>query len=90
MGFLAASTLAIAQNSQEEKFEQFKKEMDLSDTQVLKIKAIRDKYAAEKNELKRKLNELREKELAEIDRLYTPEQKAKLKQILERHRANKK
>lgn len=90
VGMFVTSATAFGQNNHEEKFEQFKKEMDLTDAQVLKIKAIKDKYATDKNDLKRKLNELREKELAEIDKIYTPEQKAKLKAILERHRANKK
>ena len=90
--FVTLSVNSQAQTSQakENKFEQFKREMDLSDAQVLKIKAIKDKYAQERKELKQRLEEIRIKELEEIDRLYTPEQKAKLKAILERHRANKK
>lgn len=92
IGMFTASTMTFGQTNQshDEKFEQFKKEMDLTDGQVLKIKAIKDKYAPEKKELKRKLQEVKEREIEEIDRIYTPEQKAKLKAILERHRANKK
>lgn len=92
IGMFAASNLTFGQTNQshDERLEQFKKEMDLTDSQVLKIKAIKDKYAPEKKELKRKLQELKEREIEEIDRIYTPEQKAKLKAILERHRANKK
>lgn len=89
VGFLSFSNQIFAQNKQSEKFEQFKKEMDLSESQVLKIKAIKDKYAQEKKELKERLEEIRQKELEEIDRIYTAEQKAKLKVILERHRAQK-
>jgi len=84
------SGMAQANKNNAEKFENFKKEMDLTDAQVLKIKAIKDKYATEKQELKNRLNEIRVKELEEIDRLYTPEQKAKLKAIIERHKAQKK
>ncbi len=89
IGFLLFSVAATAQ-SKNDKFEHFKKEMDLTDAQVLKIKAIKDKYAAEKADLKSKLDELREKEIEEIDKIFTPEQKAKLKLIIERHKANKK
>ena len=89
IGFLSFSNSIYAQNKHSEKFEQFKKEMDLSDAQVLKIKAIKDKYAQEKKELKERLEEIRLKELEEIDRIYSAEQKAKLKVILERHRAQK-
>jgi periplasmic protein CpxP/Spy len=89
IGFLTFSVSVIAQ-SKNEKFEHFKKEMDLTDAQVLKIKAIKDRYAAEKADLKNKLDELREKEIEEIDRIFTPEQKAKLKVIIERHKAQKK
>lgn len=89
--FVALSVNIQAQTNQnkESKLEQFKREMDLSDAQVLKIKAIKDKYAQEKKELKARLEEIRKKELEEIDRLYTPEQKAKLKIIIERHKAQK-
>lgn len=86
--FLAFSVSSLAQ-TKNDRFEQFKKEMDLSDAQVLKIKAIKDKYAEEKNELREKLDEVRKKELEEIDKIYTPEQKVKLKAILERHKAHK-
>jgi len=88
--FTCGSTSFGQTNQNNEKFERFKKEMDLTDTQVLKIKAIKDKYNPEKAELKRKLNDLRKKELVEIDEIYTPEQKVKLKAIIERHKANKK
>ena len=83
-------SMAQTNKSNAEKFENFKREMDLTDAQVLKIKAIKDKYAAEKQELKNRLNEIRLKELEEIDRLYTQEQKAKLKAILDRHKSQKK
>lgn len=89
--FIVSAVNVNAQNnhSNENKFEHFKREMDLSDAQVLRIKAIKDKYAQEKKELKAKMDELRKKELEEIDRLYSPEQKAKLKAIIERHKAQK-
>ena len=89
--FIVSAVNVNAQNNQsnENKFEQFKREMDLTDAQVLRIKAIKDKYAQEKKELKAKMDELRNKELEEIDRLYSPEQKAKLKAIIERHKAQK-
>jgi len=86
---LSTNSQAQTNQNKENRFEQFKREMDLSDAQVLKIKAIKDKYAQEKKELKSRLEEIRVKELEEIDRLYTPEQKAKLKAIIERHKAQK-
>lgn len=90
---LFASSLTVfgqTTETKEQRFERFKKEMGLTDAQVLKIKAIKDRYHPEKDELKRKLNELRKNELEEIEAVYTPEQKAKLKAIIERHKAQKK
>jgi len=88
VGLFTFSGSLFAQ-TKNERFEQFKKEMDLSDNQVLKIKAIKDKYNIEREALKDELDELRKKEIEEIHRLYTPEQKAKLKIIIDRHRAQK-
>ncbi|RLZ11925.1 hypothetical protein [Faecalibacter macacae] len=92
IALFATSITAFGQTNQtkEQKYERFKKEMDLTDAQVLKIKAIKDKYNPEKAELKRKLDELRKRELEEIDDIYTPEQKVKLKAIIEKHKAQKK
>ena len=92
IALFASSVTSFGQTNltNEQKFERFKKEMDLTDAQVLKIKAIKDKYNPEKAELKRKLDELRKRELEEIDDIYTPEQKAKLRAILEKHKAQKK
>ena len=88
IAFFATSVSAFGQTDQ--KFEKFKKELDLTDAQVLKIKAIKDKYKADKDELKRKLDEIRKRELDEINDLYTPEQKAKLKAIIDQYKAQKK
>lgn len=88
IGFLAFSVSTSAQ-TKSEKFERFKKEMDLSDAQVLKIKSIKEKYATEKEDLNNKIEEIRQKEIEEIDKIFTPEQKAKLKVIIERHKAQK-
>lgn len=92
IALFTTSITAFGQTNQtkEQKYERFKKEMDLTDAQVLKIKAIKDKYNPEKAELKRKLDELRKRELEEIDDIYTPEQKVKLKAIIEKHKAQKK
>ena len=86
---LTVNTKAQTNHNRENKFEQFKKEMDLSDSQVLKIKAIKDKYNQERKELKDRLEDIRKKELEEIDRLYTSEQKIKLRAIIEKHKAQK-
>ncbi|MBF0596710.1 hypothetical protein [Faecalibacter rhinopitheci] len=84
------SVSAQTHQKNDDQIEEFKKELDLSDAQVLKIKSIKEKYSPEKAELKRKLKELRNKEITEIDKLFTPEQKTKLKALIERHKAQKK
>ena len=79
-------TTATAQDrnregSREQKLEQLKKDLNLTDNQVLKIKQIEDSYKDEKLELKRKMREVREKEFNEINETFSAEQKAKLKEL---------
>jgi periplasmic protein CpxP/Spy len=93
--FAFALTTATAQNknndsSREQKLEQLKKDLNLSDAQVLKIKQIEDSYKDEKLELKRKMKEVRKKEFNEMDAVFTPEQKTKLKELRSKKIQNKK
>ena len=88
-------TTATAQDrnrdaSREQKLEQLKKDLNLSDSQVLKIKQIEDSYKDEKLELKRKMKEVRKKEFDEISTIFTPEQKAKLKELHAKKHQNRK
>ncbi|WP_313376296.1 hypothetical protein [Chishuiella sp.] len=67
--------------SREQKLQKLKTDLNLSDAQVLKIKQIEDSFKEEKLELKRKMSEIRKKEFYAIDSVFTPEQKAKLKEL---------
>lgn len=60
--------------------ERFKDQLNLSEEQKNQIKAIREKRAAEKADLKNKLKELRLAERTEIDAVLTEEQRALLKE----------
>ena len=72
LGLIAFTlTTASAQDrnegSREQKLQQLKKDLNLTDAQVIKIKQIEDSYKDEKIELKRKMKEVRQKELNEIN-----------------------
>lgn len=60
--------------------ERFKDQLNLTEDQKNQIKAIREKRAAEKADLKNKLKELRLAERTEIDAVLTEEQRALLKE----------
>ncbi len=60
--------------------ERFKDQLNLTQEQKIQIKAIREKRAAEKADLKNKLKALREAERTEIDAVLTEEQRALLKE----------
>ncbi len=77
-------------SSREQKLEQLKKDLNLSDAQVLKIKQIEDSYKDEKLELKRKMKEVRQKEFEEINMVFTTEQKTKLKELHSKKHPHKK
>ena len=76
--------------SREQKLQELKKDLNLSDAQVIKIKQIEDSYKDEKLELKRKMKEVRKKEFDEISTIFTPEQKAKLKELHAKKHQNRK
>ena len=76
--------------SREQKLQELKKDLNLSDAQVIKIKQIEDSYKDEKLELKRKMKEVRKKEFDEINTVFTAEQKAKLKELHNKKHSTKK
>jgi Spy/CpxP family protein refolding chaperone len=76
--------------SRDQKLQELKKDLSLTEAQVLKIKQIEDNYKEEKLELKKKMKEIRKKEFDEIDNVFTPEQKAKLKELRAKKHQNRK
>lgn len=95
LGLIAFTlTTASAQDkhdvSREQKLQQLKKDLNLTDDQVLKIKQIEDSYNDEKLELKKKMKEVRQKEFNEINNVFTPEQKATLKELHAKKHKNRK
>ncbi|MBW7868373.1 MAG: hypothetical protein H3C31_08640 [Brumimicrobium sp.] len=61
--------------------QQIKEQLNLTDEQVTKIQSIKEKRAAEKKELQKKIRELNMAEREEINQVLTDEQKAKLKEV---------
>ncbi|WP_312134024.1 hypothetical protein [Empedobacter sp.] len=95
LGLIAFTlTTASAQDrnegSREQKLQQLKKDLNLTDAQVIKIKQIEDSYKDEKIELKKKMKEVRQKEFNEINAVFTPEQRATLKELHAKKHQNKK
>ncbi|GEM51038.1 hypothetical protein HX001_13800 [Empedobacter brevis] len=95
LGLIAFTlTTASAQDkneeSREQKLQQLKKDLNLTDAQVIKIKQIEDSYKDEKLELKRKMKEVRQKEFNEINTVFTPEQRATLKELHQKKHQNRK
>jgi Spy/CpxP family protein refolding chaperone len=64
----------------DDQIERFKDKLNLTPEQKTQIKAIRDKRAAEKNDLKAKLKALRDAEREEIKAILTEEQRALIKE----------
>lgn len=95
LGLIAFTlTTASAQDrnegSREQKLQQLKKDLNLTDAQVIKIKQIEDSYKDEKLELKKKMKEVRQKEFNEINNVFTPEQRATLKELHSKRHQNRK
>lgn len=76
--------------SRDQKLLELKKDLNLTEAQVLKIKQIEDSYKDEKLELKKKMKEIRKKEFDEIGNVFTPEQKAKLRELRAKKHQNRK
>lgn len=76
--------------SRDQKLQELKKDLNLTEAQVIKIKQIEDSFKEEKLELKKKMKEIRKREFDEIDNVFTPEQKAKLKEMRAKKHQNRK
>lgn len=63
--------------------EKMQKELNLTPDQIKQIEAIRAKRADEKTRLKNEMKRLNEEERNEIQAVYTPEQKEKIKTMKE-------
>ncbi len=74
------------QHHRENKIEQLKRTLDLTDAQVLKIKAIEESFAGEKKELRSKMDDVKRREREEFDKVFTAEQRAKLKELHEKYK----
>lgn len=72
----------------DDQIERFKDKLNLTPEQKTQIKAIRDKRAAEKNDLKAKLKALRDAEREEIKAILTEEQRALIKEKKESRELN--
>jgi Spy/CpxP family protein refolding chaperone len=64
----------------DDQIERFKDKLNLTPEQKTQIKAIREKRAAEKNDLKAKLKAIRTAEREEINAILTEEQRALIKE----------
>lgn len=64
----------------DDQIERFKDKLNLTPEQKTQIKAIRDKRAAERNELKAKLKAIKTAEREEINAILTDEQRALIKE----------
>lgn len=92
IGSMQAQEKKLAQKDKTEKRHSFQKadrgdrmqkELNLSPDQIKKIEAIRAKRADEKTRLKSEMKRLNEEERNEIQAVYTPEQKEKIKTMKE-------
>jgi Spy/CpxP family protein refolding chaperone len=64
----------------DDQIERFKDKLNLTPEQKIQIKAIREKRAAEKNDLKAKLKAIKDAEREEIKAILTEEQRALIKE----------
>lgn len=64
-----------------EKMNKWKKELNLSDQQVKDIEAIKAKNADKMKQLHEEMMQLKKEQRAEIEKVYTAEQKAKLEKL---------
>lgn len=93
IGFCAFGSIVNAQEKHDHKnhsLEKFKKELNLSDDQVAKIQKINASYKDEKDALRSKMDEIRNKEKAEIEKILNPEQLKKLQELKEKRKEDKK
>lgn len=81
-----AQTHSKTNHSKETKIEQLKRVLDLTDAQVLKIKAIEDSFEPEKKDLRIKMSDVKRREREEFDKVFTPEQRLKLKELHEKYK----
>ncbi len=93
IGVFGLATSAQAQNSvklEKHSIAKFKKELDLSDDQINRIDKIHASYADEKEALRKKMNEIRAKEKAEIGRVLSADQLKKLDELKARRHQTRK
>lgn len=64
-----------------EKMDKWKKELNLSDQQTKEIEAIKAKNSDKMKQLHEEMMQLKKEQRAEIEKVYTPEQKAKLEKL---------
>ncbi|MDK7376037.1 hypothetical protein QP519_10875 [Weeksella virosa] len=93
MGVFGVSTSVRAQNPvklEKHSMTKLKQELDLSDDQINRIEKIHASYAGEKEELRKKMNEIRAKEKAEIGRVLSADQLKKLEELKAKHHRSRK
>lgn len=86
----AMNVSAQTKEKKESSLELMKKELNLSDEQVVSIQKIHESYANDKKALRAKMNEIRSKEKAEIEKILSPDQLKKLEALKEQKKSSKK
>ena len=86
----AMNVSAQTKEKKESSLELMKKELNLSDEQVGRIQQIHESYANDKKALRAKMNEIRSKEKAEIEKILSPDQLKKLEALKEQKKSSKK
>lgn len=76
--------------SEEDHDQRMKEELDLSEEQQKEMKAIKKKYAAKEEALRKEMKELREQKHKEMKAVLTPEQQKKADEMHKEHMKRKK